>query len=134
MYYSFWRNELVHFFIILNCEWFFLKSPHCLCLKIKFNYSGSSHQCSIIGKKVNIMLQHHLMMSTLFKKVIEPVFAIFVKFLIFFVFHVTLSVLLLKKWNFAVILTVNNKWVVKRLKFGSYCMMNCGETCNNIFP
>ena len=38
---------------------------------------------------------------------------------------------MLKK--FAVILTLNNIWVVKRLKFGSYCMINCGETCNDIF-
>ena len=35
---------------------------------------------------------------------------------------------MLKKWNFAVILTVTNKWGVKRLKFVSHCMINCGET------
>ena len=41
---------------------------------------------------------------------------------------------MLTKWNFAVILTLNNKWVVKRLKFVSYCMINDGETSNEIFP
>ena len=28
----------------------------------------------------------------------------------------------------------NDKWVVKRLKFGSYCMTNCGETGTYILP
>ena len=51
----------------------------------------------------------------------------------FLVFHVTLSVLMLKKWNFAVILSIKDKEIVKRLKFGSYCMINCGETDNDIF-
>ena len=41
---------------------------------------------------------------------------------------------MLKKWNFAVILGIKDKWVVKRLKFGSYCMINCGEPDNEIFP
>ena len=45
-----------------------------------------------------------------------------------FVFLITLSVLTLKKWNFAVILSLKHKWLVKRLKFGSYFMINCGET------
>ena len=35
---------------------------------------------------------------------------------------------MLKKWNFAVILSLNHKWVVEILKFGSYFMINCGET------
>ena len=74
---------------------------------------------------------------------------------IFFVFHVTLSVLMLRKWNFTDILTyilpllrfqgvqkcnigriwvkLNDKWVVKRPKFASYCTINCGEIGNNIF-
>ena len=41
---------------------------------------------------------------------------------------------MLKKRNFAVILTQDIRWVVKRLKFVSYCMINCGETGNDIFP
>ena len=72
------------------------------------------------------------------------VFAIFRKFLIFFVFHITLSVLILRKWNFEVILSLNDKWVVKRslevitrlydtLKLGSYCTINYGKTGNYIF-
>ena len=32
------------------------------------------------------------------------------------------------KWNFAVILSLHDKWVVKTLKSWSYCMINCKET------
>ena len=39
---------------------------------------------------------------------------------------------MLRKWNFAVMLSLKQKQVVKRLKFGSYCTINCGET-GNIF-
>ena len=38
-----------------------------------------------------------------------------------------------RKWNCAVMLNLNDKWVVKRLRFGSYCMINCAETSNDIF-
>ena len=69
-----------------------------------------------------------------FLKLFRLFLQFFEKFLIFLVFHVTLSVLTLKKWNFAVILGIKDKWVVKRLKFGSYCMINCGEPDNEIFP
>ena len=31
-------------------------------------------------------------------------------------------------------ISLNDKWVVERLKFGSYCMINCGKTNNDIFP
>ena len=31
-------------------------------------------------------------------------------------------------------ISLNDKWVVERLKFGSYCMINCGKTDNDIFP
>ena len=40
---------------------------------------------------------------------------------------------MLSKQNFAVILSLNDKWVVKTLKSGSYCMINCEETRNDIF-
>ena len=40
---------------------------------------------------------------------------------------------MLKKWNFAVILSLKHKWIVKRLKFGSYFRINCGESGNDIF-
>ena len=39
-----------------------------------------------------------------------------------------------KKWNFAVTQSIKDKWVVKRLKFGSYCMIKCEETNNVKFP
>ena len=137
LHYCYWRNGQGHFFIILNFEWFFSKSPHCLCLKINFKLclsrllqSGSSHQFSIIGKKINIVSWHIWWRQHLF----SLFFSIFGKFPVFFVFHVTLSVLMLKKWNFAVILIQDIRWVVKRLKFVSYCMINCGETGNDIFP
>ena len=41
---------------------------------------------------------------------------------------------MLKKWNSAVILSIKDTWLVKRLKFGSYYVINCGETDNGIFP
>ena len=40
---------------------------------------------------------------------------------------------MLKKWNFAVILSLKHKWVVKRFQFGSYFMINCAETDDDIF-
>ena len=43
--------------------------------------------------------------------------------------------LIVKKWNFAVTLSIKDKWVAfKRLKFGSYCMIKYGETDNDKFP
>ena len=65
---------------------------------------------------------------------ISLAFAIFEKCLFFLVFHVILSVLMLKKWNFAVILSIKDKSVVKKLKFGSCCMIKGGETNNGICP
>ena len=75
----------------------------------------------------------NLMTSILFKSYLAC-FCHFGEISNFFVFHVTLSVLMLSKWNFAVILSLNDKWVVKRLKFGSCCMINYGETGNDILP
>ena len=134
LHYSYWRDGQRRFFIILNFESFFSKSPHCLCLKINFKlrfsrlvHSGSSHQYSIILKK---MWWHNLMTSTLFYKLFSLFFPLLGSFY-FFVFHITLSVLMLKKGKFVifiVILTVNNKWVVERLTFVSYCMINSGES------
>ena len=75
---------------------------------------------------------HYLMTSTLFKSYLACFFH-FLEISNLFVFLITLSVLMLKKCNFAVILSLKHKWVVKRLKFGSYFMINCGETGNDIF-
>ena len=107
---SFWKNGQENFSIILNCEWFSLKSPHYNCRKITFKLLFSwllhdgSHQHSIIGKKINIVSSHNL---TTLTQVILPVFAIFGKKAnFFFIFHVTLSVLKRRKWNFTVILTL----------------------------
>ena len=115
LHYYFWRNRQGHFYIILNCEWLFSKSPHCQCLKIKFKphfswlfHSGLSQQHSIIRKKLNMVSWHNLLTSTLFKSCLDC-FGCFEIFLMFLVFHVTLSVLMLKKWNFAVILSINDK-------------------------
>ena len=65
LHYCYWRNGQGHFLIILDFEWFFSKSPHCLCLKINFKLclsrllqSGSAHQYSIVGKKINIVSGH----------------------------------------------------------------------------
>ena len=139
LHYYFWRNRQRHFFIILNCEWLFSKSPHCQCLKIKFKphfswlfHSGLSQQHFIIRKKLNMVSWHNFLASTLFKSCLDC-FASFEIFLIFLVFHVTLWVLILKKWNFAVISSIKDKQIVKRLKFGSYCMINCGENDNDVF-
>ena len=41
---------------------------------------------------------------------------------------------MLRKWKFALILSLTDKLVVKRLNFESYCMINCGKTGNDIFP
>ena len=41
---------------------------------------------------------------------------------------------MLKKWNFAVILTLHSKSLVKRLKFVSYCIINFGEIGHDILP
>ena len=71
-------------------------------------------------------------MTSKFLKGCLACFCHFWEISIFFVFHITLSVLMLSKWNFAVILSLNDKWVVKRLKFGSYCLINCGETGHDI--
>ena len=75
----------------------------------------------------------YLMRSALFKSYLAC-FCHFGEISNLFVFLITLLVLILKKWNFAVILSLKHKWVVvKRLKFGSYFMINCGETDNDIF-
>ena len=55
------------------------------------------------------------MMSTLFWKLFSLFLPFWGFFFFFLVFHVTLSVLMIKKWNFAVIFTANDTWVVKRL-------------------
>ena len=115
LHYYFWRNRHRHFYIILNYEWLFSKSPHCLCLKIKFKphftrlfHSGLSQQYSIIRNKLNMVSWHNLLTSTLFKSCLDC-FGCFEIFLMFLVFHVTLSVLMLQKWNFAVILSIKDK-------------------------
>ena len=115
LHYYFWRNREGYFFIILNCEWLFSKLPHCQCLKIKFKphfswlfHSGLSQHHSIIRKKLNIVSWHNLLTSTLFKSCLDCL-ASFEIFLIFLVLHVTLSVLMLKKWNFSVILSIKDK-------------------------
>ena len=110
LHYSFWRNGHGHFSRILNCDWFFSKSPHCQCPKITFEllfswflHSGSSHQLHYWKKtKSNMVSWNNLMTSALFKSYLAY-FCHLGKFLIFFVFHVTLSVLMLMKWNFTVI-------------------------------
>ena len=74
----------------------------------------------------------YLMRSALFKSYLAC-FCPFGEISNLFVFLITLLVLMLKKWTFAVILSLKHKWVVKRLKFGRYFMINCGETDNDIF-
>ena len=78
------------------------------------------------------MSWQYLMRSALFKSYLAC-FCHFGEISNLFVFLITLLVLMLKKWTFAVILSLKHKWVVKRLKFGSYFMINCGETDNDIF-
>ena len=94
LHYSFWRNGQDNFSTILNCEWFSLKLPHYHCRKITFKlrfswllHDGSSHEHSIIGKKINMVSSYNLTASTSY-------FAC-----CFFIFHVTLSVLKRRKWN-----------------------------------
>ena len=112
LHYSFWRNGQENFSIIMNYEWFSFRLPHYHCRKITFkllfswlHHVGSSHQYqhSIIGKKINMVSSHNLTTSA---QVILPVFAIFAKMLIFFIFHVTLSVLKRRKWNFTIVLSL----------------------------
>ena len=103
------RNKQVHFFIVLTSEWFFSKSPRCQWLKINFKlrfsqllHSGSSQQPLIIGEK------NKNGVMTLFNDVntflqLCSLFCHFWEILNLFVFLITLSVLMLKKWNFAVI-------------------------------
>ena len=45
-----------------------------------------------------------------------------------------LSVLMLRKWKFALILSLTDKLAVKGLNFERYCMINCGKTGNDISP
>ena len=115
-----------------------MKSPHCLCLKIKFYYVLANFSMVVnhtntpsLGKK--ILCHDIIWWCPHFFESCLACFCHFGDFFFFLVFHVTLSVLMINKWNFAVIFTANDTWVVKRLKFGSYCMINCGETSNDIF-
>ena len=75
---------------------------------------------------------HYLMPSALFKSYLAC-FCHFWEISNLFVFLITLSNLMLKKWNFAVILSLKHKWVVRRLTFGCYFTINYGETGNYIF-
>ena len=117
LHYSFSIRVQGHFSRILNCEWLFWNLTHCHCPKISFKllfswllHNGSSHQHSIIGKKLNIVSwhiwwrQHFLFCFSHFWEISN-----------FF----CLPVLMLKKWNFKVTLSLNDKSVVKRLTFGS---------------
>ena len=60
LHYSYWRNRQGHFFIILNFEWFFSKSPHCLCLKIL------TTNTPLLGKKKYGVMKHFLKLFSLF--------------------------------------------------------------------
>ena len=133
------EKRQVHVFIVLTSEWFFSKLPHFQCLKINFKlsfsqllHSGLSQKPSIIGRKINMVSWHYLMTSALFKSYLACL-CHFGEISNLFVFFITLSVLMLKKLNFAAILSLKHKWVVKRLKYGSYFMINCEETGNYIF-
>ena len=80
------------------------------CVLANFSTVVHHNNPPLLEKKINMASRHYLMTSALN----------FISFK-------------LKKWNFAVILSLKHKWVVKRLKFGSYFMINCGETGNDIF-
>ena len=110
MHYSFWQNGQENSSIILNCEWFSAKSPHCQCPKITFKllfswllHDGSSHQHSIIETKINMMPCHNLATSA---QVISPVLPFCYFFIYIYIFHVTLSVWNRRKCKFMVILTL----------------------------
>ena len=67
-------STLLHYYFWRNSEWLFSKSPHCQCLKIKFEthftrlfHNGLSQQHSNIRKKLNMVSWHNLLTSTLFK-------------------------------------------------------------------
>ena len=41
---------------------------------------------------------------------------------------------MIRKWKFALILSLTDKLAVKGLNFERYCMINCGKTGNDISP
>ena len=92
------------------------KSPLCQCPKITFKllfgwllHNGSSHQHSIIGKKIklNMVSWHNLMTSTLFSKLFSLLS--FLGNSYFFCLPCNFISFNVKEWNFAVILSLNDK-------------------------